>query len=361
MNEIKNKVFFIIPTLYGGGAERVVSYVPQFINQNDFDVEIIIIGFEKDSTYLVSGIPLRFLNKKRVLNSIFELMWILSKEKPSIVLSTLSHLNTVMGYISFFFPKIKFIGRHTIVNQNALTKNAKKKGLINKLNSKFYRFGTNALDIILCQSKDMYYDMQVNSYKINKNKLRVIHNPIRDNFKLKSENYSNSELKKFITVARLVPMKGHDRILRALAKLDFPFNYTIIGNGIERENIMNLIKELKLDDNVIHIPYTSEVSKYLQESDFYLMASYAEGFPNCLIESCSVGTPVIAFKAPGGLNEIIENGINGYLVDNEEQFIEKLNSQQQWFPEKIRQSVFKKFNLDKIIKDYENMFKDILV
>ncbi|WP_426430419.1 glycosyltransferase [Winogradskyella sp. HB-48] len=359
MNE-KIKVFFIIPTLYGGGAERVVSYIPQFINKQKFDVELIIIGFEKDSTYPVSGIPVRFLNKKRVLDSIFEIIKIFSKEKPKIVFSTLSHLNVAMGFISLLFPKIKFIGRHTIVNQNPIALSNKKESFSKRAIQKIYRTGTNLLDIVLCQSKDMYDDMDNNYYKVPKIKRRVIHNPLRNNFELKPHTHDSEGVKHFITVARLVPMKGHERILRAIAKLNYPFIYTIVGDGKERENIFNIIEELGISDNITHIPYTNEVSKYLSESDFYLMGSYAEGFPNCLIESCSVGTPVIAFNAPGGLNEIIENGVNGFLVNNEKEFIEKLNYVQKWNPEKVRESVYKKFNLKKIIDDYENLFIEVL-
>lgn len=358
MNKIK--VFFITPTLYGGGAERVISYIPQFIDNEKFDVTLIVIGLEKDSTYDVKGIPVKYLNKTRVLNSIFTLIKILATQKPKVVLSTISHLNAIMGFFSFLFPNIKFIGRHTIVSQTAIKLSVKKETLAKRLVNKVFRFGINSLDIVLCQSRDMFNDMQVNQYKVPKNKLRTIHNPMRDNFKLKPQKTDKSELIKFITVARLVPMKGHERILKALSKLDFEFQYTIVGDGSEKKNIFKLIEELGLKDRIIHVPYTSEVSKYLSESDYYLMGSYAEGFPNCLIESCSVGTPAIAFNAPGGLNEIIENGINGYLVNNEKEFTEKLSQPQDWDVEKIRESVYKKFNLDKIIGDYENMFLEIL-
>lgn len=356
----KIKVFFVVPTLYGGGAERVISYIPQFIDKYKFDVELIVIGFEKDSTYSVSGIPVRFLNKKRVLNSILQLVQIFSKEKPKIVLSTLSHLNVVMGLISLLFPKTKFIGRYTIVSQNEIALKDKNESFSKKITQKIFRISTNLLDIVLCQSIDMYNDMQINNYKVSKYKLRVINNPMRSDFELKSERSNDEKVVKFITVARLVPMKGHERILRAISTLSYPYIYYIVGDGKEKEKIFSIVNELGIQEKIIHVPYTAEVSKYLSQCSFYLQGSYAEGFPNCLIESCAVGTPVIAFNAPGGLNEIIEESVNGFLVENEKEFIEKLNHKQKWYPEKVRESVYKKFNLDKIIKDYENLFFEIL-
>lgn len=358
----KIKVFFIVPTLYGGGAERVVSYIPQFIDDKKFDVTLIIVGLEKDSTYEVSGVSVKFLNKSRVLYSVTTLYRILASQKPDIVLSTITHLNVLMGYLSFFFPKTKFIGRHTIVSQSKKKFNVKKASFFRRLLRKNYKKAINSLDIILCQSIDMYEDMQVNSFEIPAHKLRIIHNPMRDKFKIKSKNLEDNKVVKFITVARLTQNKGHERIIKVISKLNFPFQYTIIGDGAAKNSIFNLINDLGIQNKVKHIPYTSEVEKHLAENDFFLMGSYAEGFPNSLIESCSVGTPVIAYKAPGGLNEIIEEGVNGYLVENEAEFLEKikLSISQDWDPHTIRESVYIKYNKDKIINDYEQLFEEIV-
>ena len=48
-----------------------------------------------------------------------------------------------------------------------------------------------------------------------------------------------------------------------------------------------------------------KIIDYLSDSDFFIQGSYVEGFPNSVLESCSVGTPVIAFNCPGGTKEII--------------------------------------------------------
>ncbi|WP_431108824.1 glycosyltransferase [Winogradskyella poriferorum] len=362
----KIKVLFVVPTLSGGGAERVMSYIPQILDKEKFDAELIVIGSNDQKTYKVSNIDVTFLNKSRVLNSVFTLIKILIKKKPKIVLSTLSELNVIMGLISIFFPKIKFIGRFTIVIQNTKVFPVKKskflsKEYFHKKTGRVKKFGYSLLDIVLCQSKDMYENMQVNKYKIPKHKLRIINNPMGDDFKLKTKSKIEQKVI-FITVARLVPLKGHERILKALAKFQKPFEYRIIGDGSEKENLFKSIESLGLQNKINHIPHTNEVAKYLSESDFYLQGSYAEGFPNCLIESCSVGTPVIAFNAPGGLNEIIENGINGFLVNDEDEFIDKLEESMNinWSPDTIRQSVWKKFNKDKIAKEYANLFFEIL-
>lgn len=359
--ENKVKVFFIIPTLFAGGAERVMSFVSQNLDKDKFDVTLIVIGFKKDSKYKISEIPVEFLNKHRVFHSLFKLINILGKQKPQVVISAISHLNSFMGFISILFPKIKFIGRHTIVgvtDEKFKIENKKQRSFKKRIGQQF-SYGVKLLDIILCQSKDMYDEMILNR-DVPEHKLKTINNPITDNFELKSVTKENRVVTNFITVARISKNKGHKRIISALSKLNYPFHYTIIGDGMEKNNLFKQINELGLQNKITHIPFTTEVSKYLSNNDFFLMGSYSEGLPNSLIESCSVGTPVIAFKAPGGLNEIIEEGINGFLVDNEIEFLEKLNGTREWNPEEIRKSVYKKYNKNKIISDYEKMIMEIL-
>ena len=355
----KVKVLFIIPTLFAGGAERVMSFVSQNIDKNKFDSTLVVIGYEKDNKYEIEGISVRYLNKDRVMSAVVPLIKLFKKEKPQIIMSAISHLNITIGLISVLFPRVKFIGRHTIVSQDTVKLKVEKNVSAKRKVIKYLHFAYKLLDVILCQSRDMYNDMK-EKYNIPEEKLRTINNPITDNFQLKQTPNKKGEAVKFITVARLKKLKGHERILNCLSKLDYPFQYTIIGSGPEKNNIFNQAKELGIENNITHIPYTNEVSKYLSESDFYLQASYAEGFPNCLIESCSVGTPTIAFKAPGGLDEIIEDGLNGFLVETEEQFVQKLNHKQEWYPEKVRESVISKFSKHKIINDYENLLVSLI-
>jgi len=124
----KIKVFFVVPTLFAGGAERVMSFVSQNLDKKKFDVTLVVIGFEKDSKYDVSEVSVIYLNKPRVLFGIKKIFNLLVKYKPQVVVSSISHLNIVMGLISKLFPKIVFIGRHaTITNIARKYKKPRKK------------------------------------------------------------------------------------------------------------------------------------------------------------------------------------------------------------------------------------------
>src|SRR5690606_17756987 len=106
------------------------------------------------------------------------------------------------------------------------------------------------------------------------------------------------------------------------------------------------------------VPYTT-----LFRSDLFLQGSFVEGFPNVLIESCVVGTPVLAFSAPGGLDEIIEIGKNGYVAETTEEFtnyLKAINKCYDFNPETVSQVVKQRFSKDKIISKYESLFLNLV-
>lgn len=357
MNNIKSNIVFILPSLAAGGAERVMSYIAQNINQKKYNVTLVVIGFEKDIAFEVNNIDIKYLNKSRVLTSLLDCIFLFKRLKPKIVVSAISNLNSAMGIISIFFPKCKFIGR--IVNIGSVLKNHPEE------NNRYYpsfisKIGSKGLDYIICQSQDMYDDA-IKNPNFKKCTLVVINNPITKSFDVKKNvsNQSQNRMYKFITVGSLEKRKGHLRILKVLSELkDIDFRYTIIGKGSQKENIFNKIAKLNLEDKITYIPYTDNVAKFLSESDLFLQGSFVEGFPNALIETCSVGTPAVVFDAPGGINEIIQNDINGYIAFNEEDFKDKITLalSKKWNTQVIHDSVFKKYNSNTIISKYEKLF-----
>jgi glycosyltransferase involved in cell wall biosynthesis len=78
------------------------------------------------------------------------------------------------------------------------------------------------------------------------------------------------------------------------------------------------------------------------------------------LESCAVGTPVIAFNAPGGTREIVEEGVNGYLVNDEKAFLNRLNNLESFDPKKVSKSVNDKFAKSIVLKEYETFFQNIV-
>lgn len=354
----KKKIFFILPSLCAGGAERVMSFVAQQLDDSKFEAKLIVLGFKNDAVYIVDKIEVIYLNKKRLLLAIFDLFFLIRKEKPSIVLSAIGHVNMMMGLFSFVFKKIKFIGREASV----VSKMSQFSDFKVKISYFLIRFFYKRLDIIVCQSQDMKNDF-INNFNISDSQLMVIHNPITampEIMHIKNE----TDLMRFITVGRLSPEKGHLRLLEVLAKIDsYAFVYTIVGSGPLKSEIKETIIRLGIQDKVSFIPYTSKVLELLSENDYFLQGSYVEGFPNALLESCTVGTPVLAFNVPGGTKEIVEQGINGFIVEDELEFwtvLFDLDKLKRINRELVKKSVSEKFEGKAIIVKYEQLFDSLI-
>jgi len=353
MKPSKINITFVLPTLKPHGAEKIMSFIAQNLDKNKFNSTLLIIGYKKDAGYKIKGIKLKFLNKSRVLAAVPSLFFYLIKNRPTIVMSSISHLNLVMAFLSLFFHKTKFVGREASVCSVMGLYTEKKINLYDKL----IKIGYKWLDVIVCQSQDMVEDL-VKNFDIKRKKLILINNPITQNHVLKSLNSTNG-VKKLITVGRLSKEKGYPRILNNISKLNFPFQYTIIGDGKDTSQLFKLIEKLGLTSKINHIANTNNVDLYLAQSDLYLQGSFVEGFPNALLESCVVGTPVIAYNVPGGTKEIVQNDINGYLVTSEDEYIDKIKHslfKKEWNPQAISKSVQQKFKKEKIMKQYEELF-----
>jgi len=134
-----------------------------------------------------------------------------------------------------------------------------------------------------------------------------------------------------ITVGRLYPVKGVEYLIKSinlLKETNNNFKLLIIGDGAERNNLEKLSEELNNKDYIEFrgkIP-NEEIPLYLRASDIFILPSLSEGFPNALLEAMASGLPVVATKIRG-LNEIVEDGVNGFLVNprSPEEIANKIN------------------------------------
>ncbi|WP_158499747.1 glycosyltransferase [Zobellia galactanivorans] len=345
----------MIPTLSTGGAERVISFISQNLDSKLFQSQLLVIDKKENSTFNIEKIPVTYLNKTRVLHAAPQIIHFLYKQKPDIVFSSIGHLNTLIGILSPLFKNIKFVIREASV-VSVMQKFSAKKSIGKNFLSKW---AFSNVDKVVCQSIDMANDFK-NLYDLNDTNIVIIGNPITSGQPASiKKKKTPSNTKKFITVGRLSKEKGHHRVLNVLARLEREFSYLIIGDGPERANLIEQMDRLGLSDKITHIPYTDNVNYYLSENDLYLQGSYVEGFPNAVLESCAAGTPVLAFAAPGGTNEILEHNINGFIVENEEAFLKCLCSDKEWNHEFIQNSVYSKFSAQIILEKYQNLFTSL--
>jgi len=143
------------------------------------------------------------------------------------------------------------------------------------------------------------------------------------------EKYGLNKTDKVILyVGTLRPVKGLPNLIEAVKTIDDKNKrLLIVGRGEERENLENLVKKLEIEKIVTFIGRVpnKEVFEYMAASDILVLPSLSEGFPNVILEAMASGLPVVTTKV-GGLPKIVNEGVNGFLVDskNSKQLSEKI-------------------------------------
>lgn len=121
-----------------------------------------------------------------------------------------------------------------------------------------------------------------------------------------------------LCVARLIPTKGVEYLLRAIHLLHssgrlFPFHLAVAGDGPQRPMLEELTRELGLEEHVTFLGLRSDIPALLAQADLFVLPSLSEGAPLSVLEAMAAGCPVVA-TAAGGVTELIQNGITGYLA-----------------------------------------------
>ena len=126
----------------------------------------------------------------------------------------------------------------------------------------------------------------------------------------------NPENIRFITAARLEPLKNIDINIDVLSEMDQNYSYTIIGDGQDRKRLQDRIDQLALGERIKILGWKKqvEVLDYLKQSDIFIMASAPETFGLAYLEAMAKGCLVIGAYG-WGIDGIIRSGENGFLAN----------------------------------------------
>lgn len=356
------KICFIIPNLGGGGAERVATHLLNNLNLEKYDLTLIIMYKDKGDYLkkLRKEVKIEFLNVDRIRFGILPIFKFLNKNHFDIVMVFSEDVMIFLGI--FVVPFIKntiFINRHLSVFLKD------KKSIFRKYSLKVaYR----NYDKVISQSKDMTESLLKNKL-VSENKITEINNPVDfkniDILSNKQEELEFDEnFKNIIAVGRLFYQKGFDILINSMKSLiNENIKLFILGEGPERKKLEKLIKDFKLENKIFLIGRKSNPYIYMKNADLFILSSRFEGFPNVLLEANACGCYAICNNSPGGINEIIQENINGNIInfENEEIFSKTIKRElmRNHDKEKIIKIVKDKYSLENIISKYEEYLDDI--
>lgn len=169
-----------------------------------------------------------------------------------------------------------------------------------------------------------------------------------------------------ICVARLVQLKRHDILIKAISKLngDVKIRLLIVGDGPGRQKLEALSQALGLNERVIFLGERDDVALLLNAADIFTLTSDTEGLSCSILEAMAANLPLLATNA-GGNYELIRQGGNGFLVDKESsnQVAEKLDQLIQdpqirkRFGKASSMIVQEKFDWNKTFSQYKKLYR----
>lgn len=308
MSDQPKKVVFILPSLAAGGAERVLITLMNKIDRKRFTPEFISFRRNGPLKQLIADdIKIHQIGSyKRIFFGLIPLLLKLREIKPDIAMTTMAHTNFALVLMKPFLPKTRIVIREAIT-PSFIFETMKIGWLVRIL----YKILYPRADLVISPSQriiDEFHDL----LGANTGHHKLLYNPVNKDIIratpqiLENNDDTRENTVHFICAGRMHPQKGFDQLINALPffKCNHNWKLTILGGGPERPKLEKIIKQHQLEDQ-IHLPgFTATPWPQIGAADCFLMPSRFEGLPNVVLESLTVGTPVIATSTSGGIQEI---------------------------------------------------------
>ncbi len=313
MQNFKKKICLIVDSLSDGGAERVAALLSLELGKFDYQVSIICLRDEiqyffqgelynlglNDSKIKIIKQVSKFLKFKNAYNNTNADIYVDFRIRNRSLLERLFH--------TFVFDLSKMI--FTIHSFEVFYHIPKSKWFYAQYNKAHAIVGVSDAIVqkmqMLFPFKNLYY----------------ISNFSQSETSITYSSTLDINMPFILAVGRLNnSTKQFDQLIDAYLQTNFfkaQFPLYIIGEGQDRGVLETQITHRELGDYVHLLGYKSEVKHYMKLAKIVVMSSVVEGFPMVLLEALTVGTPVVSFDCPSGPSELIIDGENGILVENQ--------------------------------------------
>lgn len=294
------KILFIIGTLAGGGAEKVVSILASQLSVSHKVMILLDKRVEKeyslDSRVNILTYP---QNKQNLINRILYLKKI-KKEK---------YIDVSIA----FSPKSCFVNVMSGKTcRNICSIRATLSVGFSKLSALLTGLACKRADRVIAVCESVRNDL-IKNFNVPSDIICTVYNPceLEKIQSLRMSETRNSVEKdgiKIITHGRLVNDKGHCHLVRLMRMIvdKYPNSQLIIlGQGPLREKLVELISKLGLEGNIQLLGFQSNPYQYLDKSDIYVFSSAYEGFPNALLDAMACDLPIISSDGIHGARELL--------------------------------------------------------
>lgn len=356
----RKKVLFLLPSLIGGGAERVFTTLLRHLDRTRFEPHLALL--QAQGAYMgdiPKDVPIHDLKVSRVRYALPKILRLIWKIRPQTILATMGHLNiALISAKPCFPPDARLLVREAVIPSALFREEGKNVWLWGWLYRHFYK----RADKVVCLSDSMVSDLVENS-GIPREKLVRIYNPV-DTEKVRElaeigSNPFNGTGPHLVGAGRICRQKGFDILIDAMPAVlrRFPAaQLYILGEGPLEAELKEQVQTLGLYENVVFLGFQANPWLYLKHADAFILPSRYEGLPNVLLEALALGAPVVVSDCPGGIREIRESVGNMAVVPTEnpgalaEAIITVCGS-----PAPAIESLGR-FDLQQVVSEYSNIF-----
>lgn len=325
------RILFFIESLSSGGAEKVLTTLLKYLDYSKYEVILVplvdegVLRNDIDMSKLEytpvireGGTPwLRLWNKIKY-KLIYHYLpcrlanrWVITQKGIDIYVAFTEGFATKL---LSFTPQKKIAWVHADLKTDPWTQNMHIYRSLEEEKAAYQRYNE-----VVCVSKGVEQVMK-DLYSLQQT--TTIYNPIDTDVILQDAkqpiNFTQSSSFKIVTVGRLVPQKGFDRLIRIIGKLrrnGKNVELFIVGEGTERKKLEHIIQEEVLE-NYVHLKgFMKNPYALMAKMDLFVCSSIAEGYSLVIAEAMTLGLPVISTECAGP-KELLGNGEYGMLVVN---------------------------------------------
>lgn len=363
------RVLFVRPTLSQGGADKVTVTVLKHLDRRRFEPHLALLKAEGVwMDQVPKDVGMHLLGVKRVRGMVPALTRLVRQLRPDVVFSTASGTNVAAitaSRVSGYRPHVVVSERNILLNGGFRPKIVLQ--LFLKLMA--YRFA----DRVTALSGGVADDL-AGKLRLSRTAIEVLYNPLIDEAliakskELMDHPWLQPGNRTIVSAGRLVSWKGHPETIRAFAAVhaDRPeARLIILGEGPELESLQALVASLGLQGQVEFGGFQKNPFRYFSRCAVFVLASHNEGLCNVLAEAMACGAPTVSTDCPHGPNEIITDGVDGFLVPvrDHERLVDRLlailndPALAQRLSEAGKRSAWR-FSVDSIMRRYEGVIEE---
>ena len=310
------RLALFLPSLAGGGAERVTLNLARGVIANGLDVDLVLAaaaGPYLDS--IPAGVRVVDLGGRRTLASLLALVRYLRREPPTCLLSAMNHANVVAIWAAALAG---FRGTLLVAEHNELPPASR--GTWQAAFNASLRLSYPRARRVIAVSHGVKRSLVTNA-GVRPEHIEVVYNPVINPSLMTANRARPAALPldgrtNVVAMGRLTRQKNFPNLLHAFAVFltRRRARLVILGEGPDRHALQALVKELGLEDDVVLPGFVPNAYDFLCHADLFVLSSDWEGLPTVLIEALALGARVVATDCPSGPREILADGAYGSLV-----------------------------------------------